>query len=170
MENEVKSQGYKICIYVRDDAEASAIKGLIKKYKELTKSGVVIDSETLIGINDKEMDLVCKFATKICTEIESRTLKTESSAPKKLEGWMSTEQRYEFFANKFPNVSPELINELAKSWVSDEERQIIGLDLYGLIEYKNDIMKKSNFYDIRLFEATKLNQAMKDEIQTSRSF
>lgn len=170
MENEVKTQGYRISVYVRDKTEAENIKSLIRRYKAMSHKGVELDVDSCAIANEAGMALVREFATKICTEIESRTLKTEITTPKKLESWMSREQKYDFFVNRFPNVPEGLLYELVDSWISDEERYIMSLDLYGLIEYKNKIMRKSNLYDVRLFEAARLNQAGKNEIQSSRGF
>ena len=172
MENQEKPEYRRISVYVGTEEEGRKIQYLIKKYKELARR-MHIDYETIEKIMDyrpEEREVAAITANKILNEVRLRAINIEPPVYKEPQSWMTKEQKYAIFVKKFPQVPAELLMELVDSWVSDEEKKILNLDLFQLLEYKNNIMKKNKFYDLRLFELLQLKSKEPDEIQTEECF
>lgn len=173
MENQEKQGHRKFCVYARSEEEARKIQYLIKRYKKLAK-GTLLDYDMIdkmMSYDPEAQDIAVTTADKILNELKSRTTAAEQPEYKEPQTWMTREQKYAIFAKKFPQMPAELLMELVDSWVSEEERRIMSLDLFQLIGYKNDIMKKCKFYDMRLFEVLQqLRGKEQSEVRTTKCF
>ena len=172
MIDQEKSEYRRISVYVGTEEEGRKIQYLIKKYKELARR-MHIDYETIEKIMDyrpEEHEVAATTANKILDEVRLRTINIEPPVYKEPQSWMTREQKYATFVKKFPQVPAELLMELVDSWVSDEEKKILNLDLFQLLEYKNNIMKKSKFHDLRLFDVLQLKGKESNEVHAAECF